>query len=140
MSASALRYAPRPERNVALSEPILALGHRHKRHGVGMIYLKLRQEGMLVNYKRVERLYQEAKLQVRRRQRQKVPAGERQPLLRPMAASEVWSMDFVLDRTAQGQVAISRAKSSEDVDLWVTKSNSWFRLITAAGISLIGVD
>lgn len=58
MSASALRYAPRPDRNVELREQILALAHRHKRYGVGMIYLKLRQAGVLVNYKRVERLYQ----------------------------------------------------------------------------------
>ncbi|PWK78562.1 transposase InsO family protein [Fulvimonas soli] len=104
MSASALRYAPRPDRNVELRERILALAHRHKRYGVGMIYLKLRQEGMLVNYKRVERLYQEAKLQVRRRKRKKVPVGERQPLLRPLAANQVWSMDFVFDRTAEGRV------------------------------------
>ena len=104
MSASALRYAPRPERNVALSERILALAHRHKRYGVGMIYLKLRQEGMLVNYKRVERLYQEAKLQVRRRKRKKILLGERQPLVRPTEANQVWSMDFVFDRTADGRV------------------------------------
>jgi transposase InsO family protein len=80
------------------------LAQRHKRYGVGMIYLKLRQEGMLVNHKRVERLYQAAKLQVRRRKRKKVPAGERQPLFQPMAPNEVWSMDFVFDRTAEGRV------------------------------------
>lgn len=104
MSPSALRYTPRADRNEALRERILALAHRHKRYGVGMIYLKLRQEGQLVNYKRVERLYQEAKLQVRRRKRKKVPVGERQPLLRPTAANQVWSMDFVFDRTADGRV------------------------------------
>ena len=59
---------------------------------------------MLVNYKRVERLYQEARLQVRRRKRKKVPVGERQPLLRPTAANQVWSMDFVFDRTGEGRV------------------------------------
>ena len=104
MSPSALRYTPRADRNEALRERILALAHRHKRYGVGMIYLKLRQEGQLVNYKRVERLYQEAKLQVRRRKRKKVPVGERQPLLRPTVANQVWSMDFVFDRTADGRV------------------------------------
>lgn len=103
MSASALRYAPRPDRNVALRERIVTLAQRHKRYGVGMIYLKLRQAGLLVNYKRVERLYQEAELQVRRRKRKKVVAGERQPLLRPSRANEVWSMDFVFDRTAEGR-------------------------------------
>ena len=104
MSATALRYEPRPDRNGALRERILVLAHRHKRHGVGMIYLKLRQEGLIVNYKRVERLYQQAKLQVRRRKRKKVLAGERQPLLRPTAANLVWSMDFVFDRTAESRV------------------------------------
>lgn len=104
MSASAFRYKPQPDRNGELRERIQALAHRHKRYGVGMIHLKLRQAGMLVNYKRVERLYQEAKLQVRRRKRKKVLLGERQPLLRPTAANQVWSMDFVFDRTGEGRV------------------------------------
>ena len=38
MSPSALRYAPRADRNEASRERILALAHRHKRYGVGMIY------------------------------------------------------------------------------------------------------
>jgi transposase InsO family protein len=104
MSASAYRYEPRPDGNGELRERIQALAQRHKRYGVGMIHLKLRQAGVLVNYKRVERLYQEAKLQVRRRKRKKVLAGERQPLVRPTAANQVWSMDFVFDRTADGRV------------------------------------
>ena len=60
MSASSLRYQPAPDRNVALREAIMALAHRHRRYGAGMIYLKLRQRGMVVNHKRVERLYTEA--------------------------------------------------------------------------------
>jgi len=104
MSASALRYTPRPDGNAELRERIQALAQRHKRYGVGMIHLKLRQAGMLVNYKRVERLYQEARLQVRRRKRKKVQVGERQTLLRPAAANQVWSMDFVFDRTGEARV------------------------------------
>ncbi|WP_354513391.1 IS3 family transposase [Luteibacter sp. PvP019] len=104
MSASAYRYEPRPDPNVELREMICALANRHKRYGVGMIYLKLRQAGQMVNYKRVERLYQKANLQVRRRKRKKVPPADRQPLLRPAAANEVWSIDFVFDRTAEGRV------------------------------------
>jgi len=103
-NASAYRYALRPDRNEDLRQRIVVLAQRHKRYGVGMIHLKLRQAGLLVNYKRVERLYQEAKLQVRRRKRKKVPVAERQPLIRPKAANEVWSMDFVFDRTAGGRV------------------------------------
>ncbi len=104
MSASALRYEPVPDRNVALREHIVRLAHRHTRYGAGMIYLKLRQAGLRVNHKRVDRLYALAKLQVRRRKRKKVPVAERAPLVRPLAANHVWSMDFVFDRTAEGRV------------------------------------
>ena len=69
-----------------------------------MIYLKLRQAGLTVNHKRVDRLHALAKLQVRRRKRKKVPVSERQPLIRPRTANEVWSMDFVFDRTVEGRV------------------------------------
>ena len=104
MSASSLRYRPAPDRNVSLREAIQALAHRHRRYGAGMIYLKLRQRGLVVNHKRVERLYAEADLQVRRRKRKKVPMIDRQPLNRPDAANKVWSMDFVFDRSADGRV------------------------------------
>lgn len=104
MSASALRYCPREDRNGELRERIGALAHRHRCYGVGMIYLKLRQEGRIVNYKRVERWYREQQLQVRRRKSKKVSTGERQLLLRPSQANQVWSMDFVFDRTAEGRV------------------------------------
>jgi len=104
MSASSLRYQPAPDRNGVLRESILALAHRHLRHGAGKTYLKLRQRGERVNHKRIERLYTEAKLQACRRKRKKVPVTERQPLVRPEAPNEVWSMDFVFDRSADGRV------------------------------------
>lgn len=104
MSASALRYTPRPDRNVGLRARIVALAHRHRRYGAGMIHLKLRQAGERVNAKRVHRLYVEERLQIRRRRRKKVPVIDRQPLLRPTVPNEVWSADFVFDRTAEGRV------------------------------------
>ena len=104
MSAAALRYVPRPDPDPGLRDRIVELAQRHRRYGAGMIYLKLRQEGRLVNHKRVDRLYAEARLQVRRRRRKKVPLADRQPLVRPQAPNEVWSADFVFDRTAEGRV------------------------------------
>jgi putative transposase len=103
MSASALRYQPRPDRNQALRERIVALAQRHRRYGVGMIHLKLRQAGQIINYKRVERLYALEKLHIRRRRRKKIPVSDRQPLVRPGQANEIWSMDFVFDRIASGR-------------------------------------
>jgi putative transposase len=58
----------------------------------------------MVNDKRVDRLCALSKRQVRRRKRKKVPVSDRQPLIRPRTAIEVWSMDFLFDRTAEGRV------------------------------------
>jgi putative transposase len=104
MGASSLRYQPAPDRNIALRRHIVTLAQRYRRYGAGMIYLKLRQEGRIVNHKRVDRLYTEEKLQLKRRKRKKVPITDRQPLLRPETPNEVWSMDFVFDRSADTRV------------------------------------
>ena len=79
MGAAALRYEPRPDQVTSLRERIIALAHRHRRYGAGMIYLKLRQEGRMVNHKRVDRLYTGARLQVKRRRRKIVPVADRSP-------------------------------------------------------------
>ena len=41
---------------------------------------------------------------MKRRRRKKVPVADRQPLVRPRMPNEVWSADFVFDRTAEGRV------------------------------------
>jgi transposase InsO family protein len=103
MSPSVLRYERRDDGNAELRERIVALAHRHRRHGYRMIHLRLRQEGWLVNIKRVRRLYRQENLMVHKRKRKKVAPGDRQPLIRPSRANEVWSMDFVFDRLADGR-------------------------------------
>ena len=103
LSPSVLRYERRDDGNGALRERIVALAHRHRRHGYRMIHLRLSQEGWAVNIKRVRRLYRQEQLMVQRRKRKKVAPGDRQPLMRPSRANEVWSMDFVFDRLADGR-------------------------------------
>ena len=103
LSPSVLRYERRDDGNGDLCERIVALAHRHRRHGYRMIHLRLTQEGWAVNIKRVRRLYRQEQLMVQRRKRKKVAPGERQPLVRPSRANEVWSMDFVFDRLADGR-------------------------------------
>jgi len=103
LSPSVLRYERRDDGNGELRERIVALAHRHRRHGYRMIHLRLTQEGWAVNVKRVRRLYRQERLMVQRRKRKKVAPGERQPLIRPSRANEVWSMDFVFDRLADGR-------------------------------------
>lgn len=103
MSPSVLRYERKDDGNGELRERIVALAHRHRRHGYRMIHLRLRQAGWRVNLKRVRRLYRQENLMVQKRKRKKVALGDRQPLVRPSRANEVWSMDFVFDRLADGR-------------------------------------
>jgi putative transposase len=51
MSSSVFRYRPVTDRNAALKEMIITLAQRHCRYGAGMIYLKLRQAGEILNHK-----------------------------------------------------------------------------------------
>jgi len=103
LSPSVLRYERRDDGNGELRSRIVALAHRHRRHGYRMIHLRLTQEGWAVNVKRVRRLYRQENLMVQRRKRKKVAPWDRQPLIRPSRANEVWSMDFVFDRLADGR-------------------------------------
>ena len=106
MSASALRYEPAGDRNCALKEKIIALAQRYRRYGAGMIYLKLRQAGEIVNHKRVDRLYAQAGLQVRKRKRKKIPLAERtlwSVLWRPTRCGR-----WTLSSTARPKDAASR--------------------------------
>jgi putative transposase len=43
-------------------------------------------------------------LDVKKRRRKKIPLADRQPLERPTPANQVWLMDFVIDRTAEGSI------------------------------------
>ncbi len=105
MSAAALRYVPRPDQDAGLRDRIVALAHRHRRYGAGMIYLKLRQEGRV-------RQSQAGRSAVRRGAAPgEAPAPEEGAGAGPSAAccargsrNEVWSADFVFDRTAEGRV------------------------------------
>jgi transposase InsO family protein len=123
MSASALRYEPRPDRNEAMRQDIVTLAQRHRRYGAGMIYLKLRQSGQIVNHKRVERLYALENLQIRKRRRKKVPITDRHPLVRPSTPNALWSVDFVFDRIASGRalecLTIVDDATHESVDIAV---------------------
>jgi len=103
MSPSVRRYEAKDDRNAQLRQDLLALAHRHRRHGYRMLHLRLCQQGWRVNIKRVRCLYPQENLMVHKRKRKKVTPENRQPLIRPGKANEVWSMEFVFDRLAGGR-------------------------------------
>jgi putative transposase len=93
---------PDPE-NEAIQARMVELAHERRRFGYRRLHVLLRREGVHANHKRIHRLYRLAGLAVRRRRRRERVALERQPLVLPSRPNEVWSMDFVMDRLADGR-------------------------------------
>jgi len=86
LSLSTCRYeAQRPAADAHLSGRIIELALERRRFGYRRIWQLLRREGLLVNHKRVCRLYHLSGLGEKRRRRRKGLATERLPLLRPAA-------------------------------------------------------
>ena len=66
--------------------------------------MALRREGMIVNHKRVRRLYREEGLNLRiKRPRRHVSAAHRIERAPATAPTEIWSMDFVSDSLFDGR-------------------------------------
>ncbi len=98
-----MRYRTLKSPQVELRERIKELAGQHVRWGYRMIHSLLVREGWPVNRKRVQRMYREEGLAVRRkgkRRRSQRPRLERQPL---GAVNERWSMDFVADTLSSGR-------------------------------------
>src|SRR5947199_646661 len=100
---ASVRYrAVRPE-DGALRERLKALAQQRRRFGYRRLYVLLRREGQLVNKKRVQRLYREERLTVRRRGGRKRALGTRRPLEVAVAANQRWSLDFIHDQLTDGR-------------------------------------
>ena len=80
------------------------LAQRHRRYGAGMIYLKLRQAGHVINHKRVDRLYNGGPAPVEAPSTQEDPDSRPPATGAPRASQPGLSADFVFDRTADGRV------------------------------------
>jgi putative transposase len=73
------------------------------RFGYRRLHILLAREGLVINHKRVHRLYCAAGLQVRRRTRKRLTRADRVPLPLPSRPRERWSMDFTTDTLADGR-------------------------------------
>ena len=99
---STIRYKSLKDPQEELRARIKELAAQRPRWGYRQIHTLLKREGWLVNRKRVQRLYREEGLAVRKkgkRRRSQAPRPVRQPLGR---ANQRWSMDFVSDTLSNG--------------------------------------
>ncbi len=97
-----IRYQSRRPPQDILRARLRTLAEERQRWGYRRLYVMLRREGWVVNRKRVQRLYQEEGLSIRRRgkrRRARSPRVERAELTGP---NQRWSLDFVTDTLSTG--------------------------------------
>lgn len=100
------RRAKTPERDLDLVSELKALSARFPRYGTPRMTLLLNKAGHRVNHKRVERVWREEGMQVPAKARKRRRLGKSENGVTRRAATEVnevWSYDFVFDRTEDGR-------------------------------------
>lgn len=100
---STVRYTSIRPDDAPLCEAMRAVAAERRRFGYRRIHVMLDRQGIVMNQKKLRRLYREEKLQVRRRGGCKRALGTRRPMLVPDRANARWSLDFVSDTFTDGR-------------------------------------
>ena len=101
---STIRYQRRPRGDDASVRTRLRdLAAQRPRFGYRRLHVLLRREGIVVNHKRIARLYREEGLAVRRRARKSLMPVRRGRPPAPQRVNEHWALDFLQDALASGR-------------------------------------
>ena len=100
---STARYQCVPKDDDDLAVKIRHIAEFEFSYGYRRIHGVLRRNAIIVNHKRVYRLYVENGLAFRRRVSRKLPLEQRKVLPTPKGPNQIWSMDFTLDRIVDGR-------------------------------------
>jgi putative transposase len=98
-----IRYVRIRKDDAELRARLEQLAAERRRFGFRRLAVLLRRDGIVVNIKRVLRVYREANLQVRKRVRRRVALGRGSPTGAVSAMNERWSLDFVHDSLQSGR-------------------------------------
>ena len=79
------------------------LAEKRRRFGCERLHLILKREGLVVNHKRTERIYQEERLTLRIRRRKKLASQGRIEISKAERPDELWAMDFMQDALYDGR-------------------------------------
>ena len=97
------RYRSRRCDDGALRARLKELAAERRRFGYRRLHLLLKREGVVVNHKKLYRIYAQEKLVVRKRSGRKRALGTRVPMTLPQGANQRWSLDFVSDALSDGR-------------------------------------
>ena len=100
---SSVRYRSRRADDGVVRLRLRELAAIRRRFGYRRLQVLLRREGLVMNHKKLRRLYREERLQVRRRGGRKRALGTRAPLTIAQGPNQRWSLDFVSDALSDGR-------------------------------------
>jgi len=100
---TSIRYRSSRPDDAAVRARLRALAIVRRRFGYRRLHIMLRREGIVMNHKKLRRLYREERLQVRRRGGRKRALGTRAPMALPQGPNQRWSLDFLSDAFADGR-------------------------------------
>ncbi len=128
---SSFDYPEHPRSDEPVASKLLEFAAVHRRFGHPRLLVLLKREGIAVNHKRSERIYQKLKLQVKVRKRKKLGSVPRIPIRQATGPNQVWAIDFVHDYIESGRKLklltivdeFSKISPSILVDLSITGKN-----------------
>ena len=102
LSTSAAYYKSRKDDSEVIAK-LQNLAEKHPTRGFGVYYGRIRNEGLVWNHKRVKRVYDLLKLNIRRKHKRRLPNREKIALEQPDSINKKWSMDFMSDALTDGR-------------------------------------
>lgn len=84
-------------------EKLKELAAKKPMEGQDKFYNRIRNEGIIWNHKRIERVYRMLGMNKRKRPKKRIPARVQAPLSVPQKPNETWSMDFMHDTLIGGR-------------------------------------
>ena len=100
---SSFYYRSKANQQVELRMRIRELAASRVRYGYRRLHVLLLREGWQINHKRVYRLYKQEGLSLRLKTKKKRTSEARIPMPVATVPNQVWSMDFMADRLANGR-------------------------------------
>src|SRR5215211_6360232 len=100
---TSVRYRSRRPDDTPVRVRLRELASIRRRFGYRRLHILLRREGIVMNHKKLRRLYREERLQVRRRSGHKRAVGMRAPMAISQGPNQRWSLDFLSDALAEGR-------------------------------------
>jgi putative transposase len=100
---TSIRYRSIRPDDAAVRARLRELAAIRRRFGYRRLHVLLRRQGIIINHKKLRRLYREERLQVRRRGGRKRALGTRAPMTLLQGPNQRWSLDFLSDAFADGR-------------------------------------